>query len=87
MSDLEIVRALWTLRFQPNLDEIVTDAFVRGMPRRHRRNPARRREVEEVAKLLAEAIGKYTKPDDTFEEFTDVFLAGLQYGRGELTDA
>src|SRR5262249_33989408 len=72
----QMARLLWHLRFQPNLDEIVTNVFVKSMPRRHRRNPATRQQVIEVARALAVAVGEFTKPDDSFEEFRHVFLSG-----------
>ena len=79
-----MARLLWQLRFQPNLDEVVVHALVESMPRRHRRNPTSRREVEETARSLAAAVGEFTKPDDSFEEFRDVFLSGYSRGLGKV---
>jgi hypothetical protein len=78
MSDDGMARALWQLRYAPNLDEIVVDALVRSMPRRHRRNPATRRKVEECAHMLAAAVSQFDQPDDSFEEFREIFMAGLE---------
>jgi hypothetical protein len=75
-----MARLLWRLRFLPNLDEVVTLAFVESMPRRQRRNPIAHREVVEAAKALAVAVSEFTEPDDSFEEFREIFLSG--YSRG-----
>jgi hypothetical protein len=64
-----MARALWQIRFAPNLDELVAAAFVGSVPRRHRRNRTARREVEEVAHELAAAASQFNRSDDSFEEF------------------
>jgi hypothetical protein len=78
-----IARALWQLRFAPNLDEVVVDVLVRSMPRRHRRNLATRHRVEELARDLAVAVSQFNQPDDSFEEFREIFADGFQRGFGD----
>jgi hypothetical protein len=73
-----MARALWQLRFAPNLDEVITVVLVRSMPRRQRRNLAARGKVEELARDLAHAVSQFNQPDDSFEEFREVFMDGFQ---------
>jgi hypothetical protein len=78
----QMAMALWQLRFASNIEELVVNALVGAMTRRSRRNPTVRSEVVEVAKDLAAAVGEFDQPDDSFEEFREIFMAGYSRGHG-----